>query len=140
MNKKAVLTIIAVSLGLTTACSDIKTDEILTQGAKANEYIILTDKLTQGEDYYGYEEHNIPLRIYISDDKIERVEAYEHLETEEYFHLVEQQLLPRWQGKTIREALENVPDAISGATYSSDAVIKSVRAGLEYAREKGLGK
>lgn len=120
------------------ACSSDKTDGIITAGDGDNAYIILTDKLTQAEDYHGYEEHNIPLRIYLKDGKIERIEAYDHQETEEFFASVEQSLLPAWQGLTIEEGIAREVDAVSGATYSSRSVIKSVRRGLEYAREKGL--
>ncbi|MBQ2030550.1 MAG: FMN-binding protein, partial [Bacteroidaceae bacterium] len=37
-------------------------------------------------------------------------------------------LLKAWNGKTLREAAHFKPDAVSGATFSSDAVIKTVNA------------
>lgn len=115
-----------------------QTDEVIKAGSKKGQYVIHTDKLTQGEAYHGYAEHNIPLRIYIDNGKIEKVEAYGHQETPRFFARVEKQLLPQWAGKTIKEALKKQPDAVTGATYSSEAVLKSVKVGLKYAQKKGI--
>lgn len=136
--KNFLLGLAASTLLIVVACSSITTDAILTKGQKPNSYIVHTDKLTQSEDFYGYEDHNIPLRIYISKGKIDTIEAYGHRETEEFFALVEARLLPKWKGLTVEQALGAKFDAVSGATYSSDAVIKSVKIGLEYAKKKGV--
>lgn len=142
INRLMIKQILGFALGLSgflwVSCSSVKTDDILTAGTKQGEYVILTDKLTESEDFYGYENSNIPLRIYISEGKISKVEAYDHAETPDYFVDVEAKLLPAWNGLTIAEALQQTPDAVSGATYSSEAVIKSVVAGLKYAQEKGI--
>lgn len=134
--------IVTLALGLSSlfllSCSGVKTDGILTEGSKEGEYIILTDKLTESEDFYGYENSNIPLRIYVAEGRITKIEAYDHAETADFFADVETNLLPAWNGLTVAEALQKTPDAVSGATYSSEAVIKSVAAGLRYAQEKGI--
>ena len=41
-------------------------------------------------------------------------------------------LLTSWDGKTVSKASKTEPDAVSGATYSSNAVIKNVQTGLKY--------
>ena len=41
-------------------------------------------------------------------------------------------LLKYWEGKPVSKAIEDESDAITGATYSSDAIMKNVQVGLEY--------
>lgn len=123
---------------LTSTTLSAQTDDVIKAGSKKGEYVINTDKITKGEKYHGYANQNIPLRIYINNGKIEKVEAYGHKETPRYFARVEKTLLPQWAGKTIKEALKKSPDAITGATFSSEAVINGVKAGLKYAEKKGI--
>lgn len=119
------------------SCSGVKTDGILTPAEKEGDYILLTNELTQGEEFHGHEEHNIPLRIYLSQGKVTKIEAYDYLESPEYF-ADWAPLLGQYDGLTIQDALNKEVDAISGATESSTAVLKSIRVGLEYAKSKGL--
>ena len=41
-------------------------------------------------------------------------------------------LLDKWNGKKVKEAKSMKVDAVTGATYSSNAVIENVKLGLEY--------
>lgn len=75
---------------------------------------------------------NTPLKIYIKGEKIEKIEALVNQETPSFFAPVKKQLLNKWNGKTVKEAAKMKVDAISGATLSSNAVIKNVQLGLEY--------
>ena len=45
-------------------------------------------------------------------------------------------LLSSWNGLTPKEGRELKVDAVSGATFSSDAIIRNVRAGLRYLDEQ----
>lgn len=110
----------------------------MTPAAADGDYILLTNELTQGEEYHGHEGHNIPLRIYLSQGRIALIEAYDYLESPEYFADLESQIFPQYQGMSIQDALDKEVDAVSGATESSTAVLKSIRVGLEYAKSKGL--
>lgn len=76
----------------------------------------------------------IPLEIRIKQDKIVDIIALPNQETEEYWAEVEEELLPKWIGLSIKEALNKEVDAVSGATYSSDAVIRSVNESLRLYR------
>lgn len=129
---------LGLSALLLVSCSSVKTDDILTKGSKEGDYIILTDKLTQTEEFQGHEEKNIPLRIYVSQGKITKIEPYDYLDHAEQMGMVQDGLLPKWEGLTIDEAIATEVDAVSGATDSSSAIIKSVKAGLTYAKEKGI--
>ncbi|MCK9301802.1 MAG: FMN-binding protein [Bacteroidales bacterium] len=92
---------------------------------------IYTDTLAK--DVYGYN-GNIPLRITIVDNIITNIEALPNNETPRFFKRVEENLLPSWNGMSVKKALHSDVDVVSGATYSSQAVIESVKRGLVYAQ------
>lgn len=73
----------------------------------------------------------VPLDIYISDGKIVGIEALQNAESPNFFKRAEA-LFGQWIGKTPEEALAMKVDAVSGATYSSNAIISNVDAGLSY--------
>lgn len=87
-----------------------------------------------GKDITGYG-GVVPLRITLKDDKVVKVEAMRNDETPDFFNQA-RQLLSRWNGKTIDEALEMEVDGVSGATYSSKAIIGNMHAGLSFAKNQ----
>ena len=88
-------------------------------------------KTTIGKDVKGYIGPT-PLKIYIQKNKVQKIEALKNQETPKYFAKVKRQLLDKWNGKTVNEAMKMKVDGVTGATYSSEAVIKNVRLGLGY--------
>lgn len=93
--------------------------------------VVLTANLSSDVVGYG---GVVPLKITIVGDRVASVEALENSETPRFFARVERDIIPRWDGLKIDEALDKRVDALSGATYSSKAVIESVRRGLEFAQ------
>ncbi|MDD4141983.1 MAG: FMN-binding protein [Bacteroidales bacterium] len=93
--------------------------------------VILTDSLAS--DVNGFN-GPVPLKITIVKGIIENIEALPNQETPRFFNVVEDDLLPVWFGMTVKEALQLNVDVITGATYSSEAVIESVTRGLRYAQ------
>ena len=83
------------------------------------------------EDVEGYVS-TTPVKIYIRNNKVTRVEALENEETPKYFNLVEQKLLKTWNGMTVKKAETAKVDAVTGATISSEAIIENVRRGIGY--------
>ena len=83
------------------------------------------------EDVEGYVS-TTPVKIYIRNNKVTRVEALENEETPKYFNLVEQKLLKKWNGMTVKKAETAKVDAVTGATISSEAIIENVRRGIGY--------
>lgn len=73
----------------------------------------------------------VPLDIYISDGKIVEIEPLQNAESPNFFKRAEA-LFDQWIGKTPEEALAMKVDAVSGATFSSNAIISNVDAGLAY--------
>ncbi|MBQ6286833.1 MAG: FMN-binding protein [Bacteroidales bacterium] len=76
-----------------------------------------------------------PLDIRIKKDTIIDIIALTNEETPAYFTEASK-LLKKWIGLTPKEGLEMEVDAVSGATFSSEALIANVRAGLEKAIAK----
>ena len=70
-------------------------------------------------------------------DKIEKIEPLRNLETPKYFALIKRDLLGKWNGLAVKKASQQQVDVITGATYSSEAVIENVRRGLDYYTKKG---
>lgn len=92
-------------------------------------YIVNTTNLSK--DVIGYN-GTTPLNIYIKDDKIQKVEALPNEETPRFFDMVKAGLLNKWNGMTVKQAMDSNIDAVTGATFSSNAVKENVKMGLQY--------
>ena len=92
-------------------------------------FIINTTEL--GKNVEGYNGPT-PLKIYINNNKVEKIEALKSFETPKYYVKVKKALLEKWNGLKIKEAKALKVDAVTGATFSSEAVIKNVQLGLDY--------
>lgn len=85
-----------------------------------------------GKEIIGYGGPT-PLEIHLKDGVITDVIPLANSETPDFFSEVTGSgMFQKWIGKTPEEALQTKVDAVSGATYSSDAVIQNVKAGLQY--------
>ena len=105
-----------------------KADSVMTREADGT-YVVNTTTLAS--DVKGYAGAT-PLKIYIKDDKVTKVEALPNKETRGIFVRVKKYLLGSWDGATVKAASKKKVDAVSGATYSSNAVKENVKAGLAY--------
>ena len=76
-----------------------------------------------------------PIEIRIKDNTIIDVTPLANEETPGYFREAVK-ILKKWVGLTPAKGLELEVDAVSGATFSSDALIENVRAGLKKAISK----
>ena len=101
-------------------------DQVITQENGVT--IVNTTSLTK--DVKGFKGAT-PVKIFIKKNKVVKVEALPNQETPRFFDKVKP-LLKYWEGKPVSKAIEDEPDAITGATYSSDAIMKNVQVGLEY--------
>ena len=75
-----------------------------------------------------------PVNIHIKNGRIERIEALPNQETPSYFKRATAKVFPQYEGKTVAEARALKPDVATGATYSSEALIKNIQLGLEKAK------
>lgn len=79
-----------------------------------------------GKDIIGYS-GTTPLYIVLQQGRIVRVIPAANSETPSFFNrLYDQKLFERWEGMTLQEAAAAHVDAVSGATYSSAAVIRTL--------------
>lgn len=86
-----------------------------------------------GKDFAGYG-GTVPVEIYATNGRIDSVVALPNSESPKFFGRLESEGLTRaWDGRTLKEAETMEVDAITGATYSSNAFIANVRAGAAYA-------
>ena len=96
--------------------------------------VINTEKL--GKEVLGYA-GTTPVEITVTNGRIEKIEALPNAETPGFFQRVlDSPLFSSLTGKTIEEASEVQLDAVSGATWSSKAVIENIRLGLKEASRK----
>lgn len=95
--------------------------------------VVNTTHLANGITGYG---GKVPLEITVKDGKVVHVKALPNNETPDFFNEAST-LLNRWNGKTVKEALDTEVDAVSGATFSSKAIIANMKHGLEYVSNHG---
>lgn len=78
----------------------------------------------------------VALRIHINQEGVvSKIEALPNSETPDFFNEAKT-LFDKWQGKTVDEAIQQQVDAVSGATFSSKAIIANMNRGLAYAHKK----
>lgn len=98
-------------------------------------FVVNTRVLAKDVQGYG---GPVPLKIHIGKDgKLTAIEAEPNAESPSFFDRAKE-LFSSWQGKTIDEAMAEDVDAVSGATFSSKAIIRNVQRGLAYAKQHGL--
>lgn len=96
---------------------------------KGDTTVINTSKC--GESAIGYS-GPVPLEIFIVNGKIDHISALDNSETPGFFkRVVSSGLLDTWNGLTPDAAADIKADAVTGATFSSKAVIANVEAGLK---------
>ncbi len=94
--------------------------------------LVLINTTTLCAKYEGYNGPT-PVLITLKEGKVAQVQALTNQESPAYFELLkEEKLYDRWNGLTPAEAAELEVDIVSGATYSSDAIIHNVRQGIIY--------
>lgn len=128
MNRKT-----AVMLAYTTAATVVAllisarpADNIITRNGKTT--IVNTRQL--GSEIKGFK-GNTPVRIFIEKDKVVKIETLPNMETPKFFHRASS-LLNAFNGMTVSQAAKTDVDGVTGATFSSKALKKNIKLGLEY--------
>ena len=103
--------------------------EVTPDGA----FVVNTKPLAKDVQGYG---GPVPLKIHIKDGRVAAVEAEPYAESPNFFNRAKE-LLNHWQNKSVDEALAEEVDAVSGATFSSKAIIANMQRGLAYAKQHG---
>ena len=121
----SMLALFVMTLALTSATP--QKDEVMTK--EDGMYVVNTTTL--GKDVTGYV-GTTPLKVYIKKNKVVKVEALKNQETHKYMAKVKKQLLNKWDNMKVADAQKQKVDAVTGATFTSDAVIQNVQLALEY--------
>ncbi len=123
------ITILSCSLlAFTLSLQSMKAgDDIMTK----EDDMIVINTTELGKDIEGYNGPT-PLKVYIKKNKVERIEFLKSTESPKYYAQVKKTLMDQWTGLKVKDALAQKVDAVTGATYSSDAVIQNVQRALEY--------
>lgn len=116
-----------VVLAATLQSAAQKDDEVMTK--ENGGYVVNTTALSK--DVQGYAS-TTPVKIYIKKNKVEKVEFLKNQETPKYFARVKKAMQTKWDGLKVKDAAAQKVDGVTGATLSSDAVVKNVQLGLEY--------
>ena len=92
-------------------------------------YVVNTTTIVNGvEGYNG----PVPVKIYIKKNKIEKIEVLKNQETPKYLAKVKKEILTAWDGLTVKDAKTKKVDGVTGATFTSEAIIQNVQKGLDY--------
>ena len=134
-NVKKMMFLAALAILLLSICLGSRARGIRSaQSVPADTLVVNTTELCK--DVIGYDGPT-PLVIKVVDGVVASVEALPNTESPSYFARVLQSgLLKAVVGKKVSEAAQMKLDAVSGATYSSEAVIENIRAGLAEAARK----
>ena len=81
-----------------------------------------------------------PLNITVKNGVIENIEVLENQESPAYLKRAKDRVLPQYIGKTVAEAKKLKPDIATGATYTSEALIKNIQMGLEQSKSATTSK
>jgi uncharacterized protein with FMN-binding domain len=128
MNKKT-FRIVASSIIMLCAIvlmSAKSSDDIIS---KSNGMSVVNTQLL-AKDVRGYR-GNTPVKIYIKKNKVVKIEAMPNQETPKFFARAKN-VLTKYNGKATGKAETMKVDGVTGATFSSKALIKNVQAGLAY--------
>jgi uncharacterized protein with FMN-binding domain len=124
---KTTKTTAALLFAAITMMSAMPADQVITK----EDGMDVVNTTTLGQKVAGYIGAT-PLKIYIKGNKVVKVVALKNQETPKYFAKVKKKLLDSWNEKKVKAASKMKVDAITGATFSSKAVIKNVQLGLDY--------
>lgn len=92
--------------------------------------VVNTTSIVKARGFRG----KTPVKIYIRNGKVQKIVALPNQDTPSVFAQAET-LLKKFVGKSIDEAEQMKVDGVSGATYSSKALIQNVKGGLKYYRD-----
>lgn len=112
------------------SAQDDKVQTLRTE--KDGTQVIITTEI--GKSFDGFA-GAVPVEIYLKDGQITQIVPLENEETPDFFKKA-CAILPKWTGKSVKEALGTKVDAVSGATFSSEALMYNVKCGLEYYLKK----
>ena len=136
--KKAIIIAAMMLLVAGTASLDARTKKKATtkKAASPTQVIYTGDIANKVIGYNG----TTPLNITVKNGVIENIEVLQNEESPAYLKRANEKVLPQYIGKTVAEAKKLKPDIATGATYTSEALIKNIQMGLEQTKSANTKK
>jgi electron transport complex protein RnfG len=128
--KKSIIIAAIVLLVAGTASLDARTKKSANKKASTTQVIYTGDIAKKVIGYNG----PTPLNITVKNGVIESIEVLDNQESPGYLKRAKDKVLPQYIGKTVAEAKKLKPDIATGATYTSEALIKNIQMGLDQAK------
>ena len=128
--KKTIIIAAIMLLVAGTVSLDARTKK-KTATKKATTQVIYTGDIAS--KVIGYN-GTTPLNITVKNGVIENIEVLPNQESPAYLKRAKDKVLPQYIGKTVAEAKKLKPDIATGATYTSEALIKNIQMGLDNAK------
>ncbi|MGI6232469.1 MAG: FMN-binding protein [Prevotella sp.] len=126
MKKRTIKSFFLASAAVVLLASAGAASQIITKEGKTT--VVNTTELTKNiRGFHG----PTPVKIYITKNKITKIEPLRNQETPKLFARAKT-LLAKYEGMTVSKAQKAKVDGVTGATYSSKALIKNVQEGLKY--------
>ena len=139
MNKKIISICAALLMIIAPHAVTLSQTKIKTKGkvpaVRMSGDTLIVNTTTSGRNIFGYGGPT-PIEVKILNDCIVDVTALPNLETEEYFEPTFKILKEIWTGLTVKDLQEYVPDAVTGSTYTSRALIQNMQEAIETASGK----
>ncbi len=129
--KKTIIIAAIMLLVAGTASLDARTKKKTTSKKAATSQVIYTGDIAN--KVIGYN-GTTPLNITVKNGVIENIEVLPNQESPGYLKRAKDKVLPQYIGKTVAEAKKLKPDIATGATYTSEALIKNIQMGLDKAK------
>lgn len=135
--KKTIIIAAIMLLVAGTASMDARTKKTAkSKKANTTQVIYTGDIASKVIGYNG----TTPLNITVKNGVIESIEVLENQESPGYLKRAKDKVLPQYIGKTVAEAKKLNADIATGATYTSEALIKNIQMGLENSKSASTKK
>ena len=129
--KKTIIIAVLMLLVAGTVSLDARTKKTSkTKKASTTQVIYTGDIANKVIGYNG----TTPLNITVKNGVIVSIEVLPNQESPGYLKRAKEKVLPQYIGKTVAEAKTLKPDIATGATYTSEALIKNIQMGLDQAK------
>ena len=121
--KKTLLSVLLAVAFVTASAQDVMLKE------KDGTYIVNTTTLAQ--DVEGYNGPT-PVEVYIKKNKIVKVVPLKSQEGPKYVAKVKKDMLPKYEQMNVKKGTVQDVDAVTGATFTSQAVQENIRRAVAY--------
>lgn len=121
--KKTLLSVLLAVAFVTASAQDVMRKE------KDGTYIVNTTTLAQ--DVEGYNGPT-PVEVYIRKNKIVKVVPLKSQEGPKYVAKVKKDMLPKYEQMNVKKGTVQDVDAVTGATFTSQAVQENIRRAVAY--------